>query len=66
MYVKGHIITVQGHPEFNEQIVTELLQTRHKQGVFDDTMYQDAMSRVAKKHDGVAVGRAFIKFLLEE
>lgn len=66
MYVKNRLITVQGHPEFNEQIVRELLETRHEQGVFDDELYQEAVGRVANHHDGVVVGAAFIKFLLDD
>lgn len=64
--MKGKMISVQGHPEFNEAIVRELLETRHQQGIFDDKTYEDAMSRVAKHHDGVAVAAAFLRFLLEE
>jgi hypothetical protein len=66
MYVKNHLITVQGHPEFNGDVVAELLERRHGQGIFDDAMYEEAMSRVQKHHDGVAVSAAFIKFLLQD
>lgn len=66
MYTKGRLITVQGHPEFNGDIVSELLENRHEKGIFDDTMYKDGMSRVRKHHDGVAVGAAFIRFMLED
>ena len=66
MYVRNRLITVQGHPEFTDEIVTELLEARHASGVFDDEMYRDGMRRVGDRHDGVAVSRAFIKFLLDE
>lgn len=66
MYVKNRLITVQGHPEFTEEIVTELLETRHTSGVFDDTMYKEAMNRVGNRHDGVTVAKAFLKFFLED
>lgn len=66
MYTKARLITVQGHPEFNGDIVTELLNRRHDQGIFDDVMFEDGISRVQKHHDGVAVGAAFIKFMLED
>ncbi|OCK78856.1 GMP synthase [Lepidopterella palustris CBS 459.81] len=66
MYVEGRIITVQGHPEFNQQIVTEILQARHSQGIFNDELFEDAMARVGKDHDGVAVSSAFLRFLLED
>ena len=66
MYIPKRLITFQGHPEFNGDIVTELLQRRHDQKIFDDAMYNEAMGRVRLCHDGVAVGAAFIQFLLEE
>ncbi len=66
MYIKKRIITTQGHPEFNGDVVSELLRRRHDQGIFDDTMYDEGMSRVRKHHDGTAVGAAFLRFCLEE
>jgi GMP synthase-like glutamine amidotransferase len=65
MYIAKRLITVQGHPEFNEEIVRELLETRHQVGIFDDETFADAMSRVDKYQDGVVVAQAFLRFLLE-
>lgn len=65
MYVSKRLITVQGHPEFNEEIVRELLIARHEAKIFDDEVFRDAMSRVDKYQDGVVVSKAFLKFLLE-
>lgn len=65
MYVPQRLITVQGHPEFTEEIVRELLIARHTQGIFDDETFKDSMGRVDKYHDGVVVSKAFLKFLLE-
>lgn len=65
MYAARRLITVQGHPEFNEGIVRELLEARHASGVFDDELFEDAMARVDKYQDGVVVAQAFLKFLLE-
>ena len=66
MYVKGKFITVQGHPEFSQEIVTEIATTRHGQGVFNDLQYEDAMNRVGNHHDGVAIAKGFLRFLLED
>ncbi|KAK4574650.1 hypothetical protein LTR86_001491 [Recurvomyces mirabilis] len=66
MYEKGRLITVQGHPEFNGDIVEELLISRHEKGIFPDGVYEDGMKRVRERHDGVPVGAAFLRFLLEE
>ena len=46
--------------------MTELLETRHRQGIFDDDVYKDGLARVGKDHDGVAVAKAFLRFLLED
>ncbi|CAK1358493.1 putative glutamine amidotransferase-like protein [Cercospora beticola] len=66
MYTKNRVITVQGHPEFNGDIVSELLDSRHEKGIFDDAMYKDGMDRVRLHHDGVTIGAAFLRFLLED
>lgn len=65
MYVKGKLITVQGHPEFTGEIVRELLVARHDAGVFDDAIFEDAMGRVDKYHDGVVVAQAFLRFMMD-
>ncbi|CAD6567474.1 MAG: hypothetical protein ASARMPRED_000858 [Alectoria sarmentosa] len=65
MYIPKRAITVQGHPEFTEEIVAELLEKRREQKVFGDEIYGEAMARVGKPHDGVLVGQAFLKFLME-
>ena len=66
MYVRKRLITVQGHPEFNEEIMTEILDTRHKMGIFDDEAFDAAMTRVVKPHDGLVVSKAFLRFLLDD
>ncbi|KAF1993134.1 class I glutamine amidotransferase-like protein [Amniculicola lignicola CBS 123094] len=66
MYMKGRYISVQGHPEFTQQIVTELLEMRHAQGIFNDEQFQDAMDRVGNPHDGVVVAQGFLRFLLDD
>lgn len=66
MYAKDKLITVQGHPEFTEEIVRELLIARHGSGVFDDATFEDAMGRVDKYQDGVVVAQAFLRFLMDE
>lgn len=65
MYIPKRAITVQGHPEFTEEIVAELLEKRREQKIFGDEIYGEAMARVGKPHDGVLVGQAFLKFLME-
>lgn len=66
MYRPGKFMTVQGHPEFNEEIVTEIVTLRTQTGVFSKEQGEDALERAKWEHDGVAIGSAFLKFLLEE
>ena len=65
MYIPQRVITVQGHPEFTEEIVREILDMRRKQNIFDEDTYKDAMARVLRPHDGVSVAQAFLRFLIE-
>lgn len=65
MYVKEKLITVQGHPEFNNEIVSEILKSRQAMGIFPDGIYDDGMNRVENKHDGAIVAKAFLKFVME-
>ncbi|KHN98460.1 Glutamine amidotransferase type 1 [Metarhizium album ARSEF 1941] len=65
MYLPGRYLTVQGHPEFTNEIISEILFNRHTVGIFTDEVYDDAMERAPLPHDGVAIGRAFLKFIRE-
>ncbi|KAL8644607.1 MAG: hypothetical protein Q9210_007167 [Variospora velana] len=64
MFVPRRVFTVQGHPEFTEEILVEILEVRHQEGVFGDEIYKEAMARVGRRHDGVMVGKRFIEFFL--
>lgn len=66
MYKKNKLIAVQGHPEFTEPIMIELVKTRNKQGIFEDEQARDALERSGKHHDGVNIAKAFLRFLLED
>jgi GMP synthase-like glutamine amidotransferase len=65
MYAKGRLITVQGHPEFNREMVTHILTARHDAGVFKDEIYEDGIKRVGETHGGEVIARAFVRFLLD-
>ena len=65
MYVAKRFITVQGHPEFDEEIVREILISRNKAGIIDDATFEDGQGRLDKYQDGVVVSQAFLRFLLE-
>ncbi|KAI1300573.1 putative class I glutamine amidotransferase [Xylaria venustula] len=63
MYIPGQMISVQGHPEFTEEMVREILDMRKYGGIVTDGIYEDGINRVANKQDGVLVAQAFIRFL---
>ncbi|KAK8868485.1 class I glutamine amidotransferase-like protein [Apiospora arundinis] len=65
MYIPQRMIALQGHPEFTEDIMREILEVRHKGGILPDDVFENAMSRAPDAHDGVAIARAFLKFLRE-
>jgi len=66
MYAPRRFITVQGHPEFTQEIMSEIIESRHKIGIFDEAAYKEAMGKSPKAHDGLVVSKAFVKFLLED
>ncbi|KAK4935725.1 hypothetical protein LTR10_023268 [Elasticomyces elasticus] len=66
MYSPRRLMTVQGHPEFNQDIMKEIVNTRHATGIFDDEAYNNHVTKVNLPHDGLIVGQAFLKFLLEQ
>lgn len=65
IYVPKRVITVQGHPEFTGDMVREILEMRRYGGILTEEVFEDGMRRVNNKHDGVAVARAFLRFLRE-
>ena len=65
MYIPQKLISVQGHPEFDEDVATELMHVRHGAGIFDDDTFEDGMSRVGKPQDGALVAKAFLRLMLE-
>lgn len=64
-FIPGKVITVQGHPEFTEPIMKEILDLRHEAGILSDALYKSGIERVADEHDGVAIAQAFLRFIRE-
>ncbi|KAI9375797.1 class I glutamine amidotransferase-like protein [Aspergillus egyptiacus] len=65
MYRPGKFITLQGHPEYRGDIVRESVNLRAAAGIFDKEQAEDALRRAEKPHDGVKMGVAILKFLME-
>ncbi|KAB8255809.1 class I glutamine amidotransferase-like protein [Aspergillus pseudonomiae] len=66
MYLPGKLITVQGHPEYNGFIVTEIVNKRTRDGVFSKEQSEDALARTELAHDGFDILVVFLQFLLGE
>ena len=65
MYIPRKLITVQGHPEFDEEIMAQILEGRLKQGLFDKDVFEDGMARASKKQDGLDIMAAILRFMLD-
>ncbi|KAH8722625.1 class I glutamine amidotransferase-like protein [Phaeosphaeriaceae sp. PMI808] len=64
MIVPGKAISFQAHPEFDEFIMERIIETRRAQGVFADEFAIEGLARAARKHDGVRVCAAILKYVL--
>ncbi|RAK93861.1 class I glutamine amidotransferase [Aspergillus costaricaensis CBS 115574] len=64
MYVPGKLIALQGHPEFREDIISEIINMRTASGLFSKEQSEDALSRAGLPHDGIAITMAFLKFMI--
>lgn len=64
-YLPGRVLSVQGHPEFDQFVVSQLIQRRHDQGIFSDVMRDDGLHRSGLPHDGALVASAICKFFIE-
>ncbi|PLB50645.1 GMP synthase [Aspergillus steynii IBT 23096] len=66
LYMPGRILTVQGHPEYDEFVITSLLEARHRMGIFGDELFRSGISRAAKEHDGISFAQAAWRLILSE
>lgn len=66
MYQAQRIITIQGHPEFNQEIINEILEKRRRQNLYSQEAFENAMERSGNVQEGLVVGRAFLRFLVED
>ncbi|KAM5433449.1 hypothetical protein McanMca71_002118 [Microsporum canis] len=64
MYRPRRLFSVQGHPEFDRDIVMEIMQTRKAN--YPPEVFEAAMKVINDKQDGVLIGEAFLKFLAED
>lgn len=61
------IITTQGHPEFNESIITAIIEQRSQSGAISQEAAAEAETRRFLKTDGVdIIGKAIWEILLQK
>jgi len=65
MYKEGRYFSVQGHPEYTPDIVRESIEAKSKLGLFTEDVASDGLRRHENTHDGIAVGMAFLRFLMK-
>ena len=65
MYAPRRFITLQGHPEFNGEIETEIILSRSEAGILSQEQAQEALCRVNLEHHGQTIGAKLLEFLLE-
>ncbi|KAK9323127.1 class I glutamine amidotransferase-like protein [Lipomyces orientalis] len=63
LYEKGKVLTLQGHPEFNEDVARSLVEIRMLAGQISEAEAKDALARVSVKNHGGDVGKAIVRFL---
>ncbi|KAM5346434.1 hypothetical protein ACJ41O_009439 [Fusarium nematophilum] len=64
MYQPGRIISFQAHPEFDDFIMSEIMEARYSQKIFTKEMYEEGVTRARVAHDGVLVSAKIWEFLL--
>lgn len=64
-YMPGRLVSVQGHPEFNEDIITKIIRMRRSQHIFDGDVADDGLARAPLKHDGLSISIVFWEFLVK-
>ena len=65
MKLGDRVLSVQGHPEFNKEIVEFLLENRYSKGLFEREVLDEAFPKASDEHDGIKVGEGILNFILE-
>lgn len=63
LYIPNRLLTVQAHPEFNEFIMSHLVEARHNSGLFNEELAKDGAARAGNHHDGALVAKKIIEFI---
>ncbi|KAL9115528.1 MAG: hypothetical protein Q9227_000849 [Pyrenula ochraceoflavens] len=63
MFRPRKLLTLQGHPEFDGEIMVSLLEATDELGFDDKTLWQDAMARSREPHHGELVASVILRFI---
>ncbi|EME39851.1 hypothetical protein DOTSEDRAFT_65774 [Dothistroma septosporum NZE10] len=63
LYQPHRILTLQGHPEFDQFMVERAAAARAEQGILSDDVAVDGIARAGLPHDGDVVARVMYRFL---
>lgn len=58
-----HVLTLQGHPDYNTRVTRDLLRALRDGQVIDQKAYEDAALTVARSHDGHAIAKMLLAML---
>ncbi|KAK9377605.1 class I glutamine amidotransferase-like protein [Lipomyces chichibuensis] len=64
LYKEGKVLTLQGHPEFNEEVARSSVELRIVSGSLSEAEGNDALARVSIQNHGADVGKAVVRFLV--
>lgn len=63
LYKQHKFISLQGHPEFVNDIVDKILDVREKAGIFTDEQMKEYRRLAKKRQDGDAIAKVLVDFL---
>jgi GMP synthase-like glutamine amidotransferase len=64
LYARGKILTLQGHPEFADEIVETITNNLYNEGLITKDLFKDSLSSLSlKKNHGTEIGKIIAKFI---
>jgi len=61
MPVRGvHVLTLQGHPEYNNQVAQDLIRVLASEGVIDSSDRQKSLDNATHPHQGLECGKCIL------
>ncbi|KDN52922.1 class I glutamine amidotransferase-like protein [Tilletiaria anomala UBC 951] len=58
-----HVLTTQGHPEFNREIVELIMSVKTEMGAITGNLLEEGLQNAQKEHDGLRMGAIFLAML---